>query len=66
MGKPRKYKPKPTENRSCLGKIRYETFEAAAIASRRPAEWVRRHGYMQPYACRYCGGYHYGHPIRRN
>lgn len=66
MTKPRKrIKRKPSWERSCLGKLRYDTYEAAEIASRRPLAWIQKNGYLQPYQCKYCGGYHYGHPIRR-
>lgn len=60
-----KHKPKPSKERSCLGKLKFESWEKAEAASRRPLAWVKRNGYMQPYKCKYCGMYHYGHPIRR-
>lgn len=66
MGKPRKrIKPRPSRDRSCLGKQAFESYEKAEIASRRPNDWIKRHGFMAPYKCHYCGMYHYGHPIRR-
>ncbi|MDY7027968.1 MAG: hypothetical protein SVR04_06700 [Spirochaetota bacterium] len=48
--------------RSCEGKVRHESLEAAKIACRE----MRRQGeIVRPYHCRFCGGYHVGHYNRR-
>ena len=66
MGKPRKrIRPKPTYERSCLGKQRFDTLIAASAAAKHPIKKLRANGYMEAYKCRYCDGFHYGHPIRR-
>ena len=44
--------------RTCY-KIVYKTFEDAKMNARRQK---REFGYMHPYKCRPCKGYHIGHP----
>lgn len=44
-----------TKARSCTGKVRYPHWMAACDALGNNPE-------MHPYACKYCGGFHLGHP----
>lgn len=49
----------------CGKKVRYATQEAAQaaiIALTRAKGWL---GYMVPYRCPFCGGFHFGHPPRQ-
>lgn len=50
--------------RACARKVRYGTEPEAraamhAVNARRPSGW------MLTYRCRFCGGYHFGHPPAR-
>lgn len=50
---------------SCTGKRRYES---AAQARAAISGLLRRKGYqdyLQAYPCRFCGGYHFGHPPKK-
>lgn len=48
--------------RSCLGKLRF-TSQADAQASMNGLHKRKGYqGYMTPYRCNFCGGYHFGHP----
>lgn len=52
-----------SEERSCLMKVRHATLKMATRALRimiRKREAVR--GELQPYCCRFCKGWHLGHP----
>lgn len=60
----KKPKRKPTFARSCLGKQRFDTYDQAEFASRRSEAWIRKNGYLRPYQCKFCGGFHYGHQMR--
>lgn len=49
----------------CGRKVRYATqadAQAAIITLTRSKGWL---GYMVPYRCQFCGGFHFGHPPRR-
>lgn len=47
--------------KACTGKIRHIDKAAADLVYRK----VRRTtGYMEPYKCRWCGGWHLGHARR--
>ncbi len=52
----------PLQRRSCIDKIRHRS-EAKAWAI---IHKMRKHGQdtkgLRPYRCRYCTGYHLGHP----
>lgn len=49
--------------RSCRRKIRYPSAWVAANAATLHA-WAGRGG-MEAYGCRWCGGWHVGHPGRK-
>lgn len=56
--------------KSCKGKQRFETLDAAWTACR---SVIRRDrvqgvepGHMNAYRCRFCGGFHFGHTPRRH
>jgi hypothetical protein len=55
----------PTKTRSCTGKRRYPTEEAAQKAVRRFVQHGASPGSIRAYSCRHCGGYHVGHLGRR-
>lgn len=55
---------KPSYERSCLGKIRFETYSDAKVSALNLSKRGGL-GYVQPYQCLYCGGFHCGHPIKR-
>ena len=51
--------------KSCIGKVRYATQDdaiAALCAFTRKRGW---HGFMTPYRCGFCHGFHFGHPPKR-
>jgi hypothetical protein len=51
------------EQRSCRCKVRFEGRWSARAAA---GELVRRQGgTIGPYHCRFCGGWHVGHPMAR-
>lgn len=50
--------------RSCVWKIRYHTALEAVRAAARACE--RSGDYIAPYSCRFCHGWHIGHPPKRN
>lgn len=55
--------PKPNKRRSCTGKTKYLTL---ADASRAAAKYAaRQHSWLTAYPCRFCGGFHFGHPPKR-
>ena len=50
--------------KSCSGKVRYDDIELAWKAVR--ASGARDNsGWILPYKCRFCGGYHIGHAPKR-
>lgn len=48
--------------KACGGKVRYETTMAAMEGLRALTRAKGFQGTMVPYRCRFCNGYHYGHP----
>lgn len=50
--------------KACGKKARYESQEAALAALKAFTRDRGFRGYMAPYRCAFCGGFHYGHPPR--
>lgn len=51
--------------KGCGRKIRY-TSQAEALAGLKALTREKGHqGYLTPYHCQFCNGYHFGHPPRR-
>lgn len=48
--------------KACGNKQRFATQDAAIAALRALTRSRGWHGYMAPYRCSFCGGFHYGHP----
>ncbi len=49
--------------KSCTGKVRYLTQDQALAALKRFTRHCEVwHGYMTPYRCAFCHGFHFGHP----
>lgn len=46
---------------ACLGKMRY-TSQDDAQAAMNALHRKGYQGYMTPYRCEFCSGYHFGHP----
>jgi hypothetical protein len=55
--------------KSCKGKQRFDTLDAAWTACRRVIRHNAKKGYgtgpMNAYGCRFCGGFHFGHSPAR-
>jgi hypothetical protein len=51
--------------RMCGAKDRFPSEEAALAAIRRLRRATGTHDWLTPYRCRFCGGFHFGHPPRR-
>jgi len=49
--------------RACKGKVKYGTMGEAALAAKSAERHYR--AWFTAYQCRYCGGYHFGHPPRQ-
>ncbi len=45
---------------SCVGKLRYESEEIARLAAKIVS--TKNRDYIQEYNCKYCKGWHIGHP----
>ena len=59
--------PRTSEQRSCKSKQRHDTLKLALRANAimvRKGEVVR--GELQPYLCRFCKGWHLGHPRQQH
>ena len=52
-----------SRERSCQGKVRYETKAEAKSRIKRVAGFA---GTLRAYRCPYCGYFHIGHPIRNH
>lgn len=50
---------------SCTGKRRYESASQARAAISGLFRRKGYQGYLQAYPCRFCGGYHFGHPPKK-
>jgi hypothetical protein len=50
-----------SEQRSCAGKIGYDSRANARIALRRWREQAPLNGHLEAYACDYCAFWHIGH-----
>lgn len=51
--------------RSCEGKRRYETEQAARSAARL-CSWMHDADRLTPYRCGFCGSWHFGHRVQRD
>lgn len=51
--------------KACTGKIRYADAAAAKAGLARLHHHKGYSGFMTPYQCQFCGGWHFGHPPRR-
>lgn len=47
--------------KACTGKVRHATQEAAIAALKVLTRQKGWQGYMAPYRCKFCGGFHFGH-----
>lgn len=47
---------------ACTGKVRYATQDQALSALQGFTRTRGWHGYMTPYRCAFCNGFHFGHP----
>lgn len=52
-----------SRKKACYGKIKYATMTEAAEAARSAERHYK--AWLTPYPCRYCGGFHFGHPPRQ-
>lgn len=48
--------------KACTGKVRHATQEAAVAAIKQLTRTHGWQGYLVPYRCQFCGGFHFGHP----
>ena len=51
--------------KACTGKRRYTSAADALQAIKSLQHNKGWQGYMQPYLCPFCNGYHFGHPPKR-
>lgn len=51
--------------KACGKKVRYLTQDAAMSALRGMTRDHGGRGYMTPYRCQFCGGFHFGHPPKK-
>lgn len=51
--------------RSCTGKVRYESAQAARYALYCATKRYGYTGHMHVYHCGFCGGWHLGHVAKR-
>lgn len=51
--------------KACTGKVRHATEAAARAAIAGVHRAGRDAGLLTPYRCRFCNGFHFGHPPRR-
>lgn len=57
--------PHVTHSRSCASKIRYLAMGIAnAVVSKMVEDGVVANRELASYYCRYCSGWHIGHPVR--